>query len=285
MSRTAQLRAPEALRARYGPWAVVTGASSGIGREMAVALAGAGVHLVLVARRRAELEELSALLKTHEGVQTRVVVADLSTDAGIARLQDGTEDLDVGLLVASAGFGTSGAFLTADPVQELAMLDVNCRASLQLCLHFGPRLAERGRGGLVLMSSLVGFQGTPGAAHYAATKAYVQVLAEGLHAELKLFGVDVVASAPGPVHSGFAERADMRMGRAMAAADVVPPTLNALGRRTTVAPGVLTKVLTWSLAPLPRRFRVRIMTTVMGGMTRHQGTRASALDRLRTSHS
>ena len=172
--------------------------------------------------------------------------------------------------MASAGFGTSGPFLTADRVDELAMLDANCRALLALCLHFGPRLAERGRGGMVLMSSLVGFQGTPGAAHYAATNAYVQVLAEGLHAELRSCGVDVVASAPGPVHSGFAERADMRMGRALDAADVAVPTLNALGRRTTAAPGALSKLLTWSLAPLPRAAHVRIMSGVMAGMTAHQ---------------
>lgn len=159
------------------------------------------------------------------------------------------------------------------------MLDLNCRAVLSLCLHFAPLLAERGRGGLVLMSSLVGFQGTPGAAHYAATKAYVQTLAEGLRSELRSSGVDVLASAPGPVHSGFAARADMQMGKALDAADVAVPTLNALGRRTTVAPGGLSKLLTWSLAPLPRTARTRIMSGVMGGMTAHQHPREGQLIR------
>src|SRR3712207_9159147 len=90
------------------------------------------------------------------------------------------------------------------------MLDVNCRAPLEMSLSFGRRFAERERGGVVLMSSLVGFQGTPNAAHYAATKAYVQTLAEALHAELAPLGVDVLASAPGPTDSGFAARSEER---------------------------------------------------------------------------
>ena len=122
----------------------------------------------------------------------------------------------------------------------------------------------------MLFGSIVGFQGTPYAAHYAATKAYVQTLGEALHVELAPRGVDVVVSAPGPVHTGFAERADQRMGAALRPEDVVPPTLDALGRRMTVYPGLLTKVLTGSLAPLPRWARARIMERVMGGMTAHQ---------------
>ena len=110
----------------------------------------------------------------------------------------GFRDLDVGLLVAAAGFGTSGPFLDSDLTQELEMLDVNCRALLSQSLHFGRRFAERGRGGLILLASLVGFQGAPFSANYAATKAYVQSLAEALHVELALRGVDVLASAPGP---------------------------------------------------------------------------------------
>jgi short-subunit dehydrogenase len=262
------LRAPDRFRERYGPWAVVTGASSGIGREMSAVLADAGLNVLLVSRRRAELLELSSRLQADHGIQARVVVADLATEAGLAGVREGIEDLDVGLLIASAGFGTSGPFLQASTAEELAMLDVNCRAVLSLCLQVVPDLVERGGGGVVLMSSIVGLQGTPGAAHYAATKAWVHVLAEGLHAELRPMGVDVLASAPGPVHTGFADRAGMQMGRALAPAQVAASTLNALGRRATVAPGGLSRMLTWSLATLPRPARVRIMGVVMDGMTR-----------------
>lgn len=174
--------------------------------------------------------------------------------------------------VAAAGFGTSGPFLAADPAVEREMLRLNCEAVLATSLVFGRRMADRGRGGIVLMSSIVGFQGMPNAAHYAATKAYVQTLAEALHVELRPHGVDVLAAAPGPTRSGFADRADMTMGRALSPAAVARGTLDALGRRPTALPGLLSRVLKDALAPLPRRARVRIMGAVMAGMTGHQRT-------------
>ena len=181
-----------------------------------------------------------------------------------------TIDPTVGLLVASAGFGTSGSFLNADVHDELAMIDVNCRVVLEMSYRFGRRFADQQRGGIVLMSSLVAFQGVPHAANYAATKAYVQSLAEALHIELSPLGVDVVASAPGPIHTGFAARADMQMALALKPSAVAETTLKALGRRMTVRPGWPSKFLEASLALLPRWGRVHIMTQVMSGMTKHQ---------------
>lgn len=253
---------------RYGPWALVTGASSGLGREAALQLAEAGLHLVLVARSRAALADVAALAARH-GAEARVVVADLGQDAGLDAVEAATADLDLGLVVASAGFGTSGAFLDGDLATELDMLAVNVKAVVRLAHHAGRRLVARGRGGIVLFGSLVGFQGTPFAAHYAATKAYVQTLGEALHVELAPHGVDVVVSAPGPVHTGFAGRASLHMGAALQPADVAAATLAALGRRQTVRPGWLTKTLAAALAPAPRALRVRIMGRVMGGMTTH----------------
>ncbi len=267
MGISAGVRAPERFRARYGPWAVVTGASSGIGRELAVQVAAAGVHPVLVARRSDVLDDLARSLSDRYDVRCRVVPADLSRRDRVDAVIAATEDLDVGLLIAAAGFGTSGPFLRGRAADELAMLDVNCGAVLTLARHFGARFADRGRGGIVLLSSIVAYQGVPRAVHYAATKAYVQTLAEGLHRELRPAGVDVLSAAPGPVHSGFADAAGMTMGRALDPVDVAVPVLNALGRRSTTAPGTMSKVLTWSLAPLPRRLRVRIMGQVMTSMT------------------
>lgn len=119
------------------------------------------------------------------------------------------------------------------------------------------------------MSSLLAFQGVPRAANYAATKAYVQSLAEGLRVELAPFGVDVVASAPGPIHSGFGARAAMTMSMGQTPDVVARTTLDALGRWGTVRPGWLSKLLEASLSFLPRWGRVRILTLVMGGMTKH----------------
>ncbi len=255
---------------RYGPWAVVTGASSGIGREFAVQLARRGLNLMLVARQGDVLTQLGQQLTAQYGVQVRPLAADLGDPGAVEFVVSRAAELEVGLLVASAGFGTSGPFLDSGLAQELNMVDVNCRAVVALTHQLGRQFAQRGRGGVVLLSSLVAFQGVPRAANYAATKAFIQSLAEGLRIEWKPRGVDVLACAPGPVASGFGERANMRMNMAATPEQVAHATLKALGRQTTVRPGALSKLLEWSLAPLPRWGRVRIMSLVMGGMTAHQ---------------
>ena len=255
---------------KYGPWAVVTGASDGIGQAFAEELAAVGVNLVLVARREDRLRQLADHIRQAHGVEALVIAADLAHPDGRTAVEQGTEDLDVGLLVAAAGFGTSGPLLKADPDMERNMLQVNCLAVLEQSMAFSRRFVKRGRGGIILMASLLSWQGVPAAAHYAATKAYVQSLAEGLHRELAPFNVDVLASAPGPVNSGFASAADMRMGKADPPSTVAKQSLQALGRKATVIPGAFGKFLTYSLLSLPRTVRVRILAGVMGGMTRHQ---------------
>jgi short-subunit dehydrogenase len=254
---------------KYGPWAVVTGASDGIGREFATQVAARGLNVVLVARRADRLRELATALAAEHSIAAKVVAADLSDAAGRKLVLDATSDLDVGLLVAAAGYGTSGPILSAAVPTERNLLEVNCYAVLEQCMSFGKRFAQRGRGGLILLGSLVGWQGVPNAAHYAATKAYVQSLAEALRVEWAPLGVNVLACAPGPVTSGFGERADMRIRSGDSPATVAKATLQALGRRGTVIPGALGKLLTYSLALLPRALRIRIMGQIMAGMTRH----------------
>jgi uncharacterized protein len=255
---------------RYGPWALVTGASDGIGQAFARHLAAQGLHLILVARREPALASLADELKRAHGVQCRVISADLSDLNAVHRVADATSDLDVGLLVAAAGFGTSGPLLESSLGVETEMVDVNCTGVLALASHLGPRLVKRGRGGVVFMSSLLAFHGTPRAANYAATKAYIQTLAEGLRVEWAPLGVDVIASAPGPIRSGFAARADMQMAQALPAEVVARVTMRSLGRKTTVRPGWLSKLLGWSLATMPRWGQVMVITQVMKGMTAHK---------------
>lgn len=258
------------LRQNYGPWAVVTGASSGIGLELAQRLAEAGLDLVINARRGDELEKVAHLLTATNGIEVRVIAADVSDPAGVQRIIDQTADLNIGLLVASAGYGTSGWFTESNVAEEISMLRVNCEAVLALTHHYSKRFAGNKRGGIILLSSLVAFQGVPFSANYAATKAYVQSLAEALAVELKPDGVDVLSAAPGPVKSGFEQRANMKMNMALTPAQVGIPILRALGRQSTVLPGFLTKFLTYSLRTVPRWGKVRIMQQVMGGMTAHQ---------------
>lgn len=257
---------PSALLERYGAVAVVTGASDGIGKAFAEELAQAGFTLVLVARRKEALQELADDLRRRHGIEAIPVALDLadprSTDTLLAR----TAQLDVGLVIAAAGFGTTGRFTDLDPAVELDMIDVNCRAITALSHGFARRFEARGRGGIVLFGSIVGWQGTPYAATYAATKAFVQSLAEGLSVELAPRGVDVLSCAPGPVSSGFASRAGMRMDRAERPEIVARQTLAALGRKRSVIPGLQGRFLTWSLATLPRAFRVRVIGGIMKGM-------------------
>lgn len=264
-----QLKASYLYR-RYGSWAVVTGASSGIGREMALRLAESGLNLVLVARSKQVLEQMAVDWRDRYAIEVKVVAVDLAQDSGSKIILDATQNLDIGLLVAAAGFGTAGAFIELPIETEMEMLNVNCRSLLALTWHFGQRFMKRGNGGIVLMSSIVGFQGTPFAAHYAATKAYVQTLAEALYVELAPMGIDVIASAPGPTNSGFASRAGMNLGMALNPEDVAQATLNALGKKPTILPGFISKLLTYSLAFLPRWARVQIMGGVMRDMTKHQ---------------
>lgn len=255
---------------RYGPWAVVTGASDGIGRAFAQQLAAKGLNLVLVARGAERLAALAQQLQAQHGIECRVLPADLSDLKATTRMVESTQDLDVGLLIAAAGFGSGGAFLSARVDVETEMVELNCTSVLLQCWHYGQRFSRRGRGGVVLLSSLLAFHGAPWAANYAATKAYVQSLAEGLRSEWAAHGVDVIACAPGPIATGFQARANMRMAHALAPDIVARQTLIALGRRGTIRPGWLSKLLGWSLATAPRALRVGIMSRIMGGMTAHQ---------------
>ena len=222
---------------------------------------------MLVARRQDRLEALAAEIRDGQGVEAKVMSADLSVPEQVDEVLSATAELDLGLLVASAGFGSSGPFARAELDEELSMLAVNCRALLVMTHAMAGRFSARGRGGIVLMSSLLGFQGVPGAAHYAATKAYVQTLAEGLRAELADAGVDVLASAPGPVRTGFEGRAGLRYAQAESPRTVARQSLRALGRVATVRPGLIAKVLHRSTSVLPRPARVPLMRRVIAGMS------------------
>ncbi len=250
---------------------MVTGASDGIGRAVATELAGRGLNVVLVARRRVELERLASALQATNGIEARVLPMDLARRGAAADLNAATSDLDVGLVVAAAGYGSSGLLVDAELADEMSMLDLNCGSVLALAHGFGQRLSARGRGGMMLFGSLVGWQGVPNAANYAATKAYVQSLAEGLRAELGKSGVDVLSVAPGPVRSGFEARAKMEMGSAQSPEKVARTAVATLGRRGTSVPGTRSKLLTWSLAPLPRSVRVAIMGRIMASMAGERG--------------
>ena len=244
---------------RYGPWAVVVGASDGIGAALAEELAAHGTNVVLVARRKVLLDELADTLRATHGVQVRVAVLDAATPEGIAAIAGFPED--VGLVVCNAALGPVGPFLGLTAAQLDAMLDLNCRSAAHLAHAYGTRLVARGRGGIVLLGSMAGDQGSALVTHYAATKAYLRVLAEGLWAELRQHGVDVLASCPGLVHTPtFEQTAAAPAGRLvpapMRAEDVARETLAALGRRPVVIPGRRNRLVAFAARRLLSRRRL-----------------------------
>ncbi|MFE3826583.1 SDR family NAD(P)-dependent oxidoreductase [Streptomyces sp. NPDC059092] len=182
---------------RYGPVAVVTGASSGIGRSFATQLAGRGLDVVLVARRHDRLRVLAEELRDTHGVSASVLPADLADPSATGEILDAVASLDVGLLVSNAGFGVKGTFGEGDAEALSSMLMVNCQAPTQLAHGLAPRLRRRGRGGILFTSSVEGLMGCPYSAGYSATKAYVNALGEALWAELAPAGVDVLTLCPG----------------------------------------------------------------------------------------
>lgn len=254
------------LKTRFGPTALITGASDGIGRAFAEALAAQGFDLVLVARREVVLEGLARDLMARHGISVTVMAADLSAPGAVERILTGTAATSVGLLVAAAGFGSIGWFLDLDATSEVNMVDVNCRSVVELTHGLATRMAARGKGGVVLFSSVVGFSGAPFSATYAATKGFVQSFAEGLAVELRPSGISVLSVAPGPVGTGFAARSGMRMGKTETPETVARAALAALARGGTLRPGFLAKLLGWSLAMMPRWGRVRLLGQIMQGM-------------------
>lgn len=187
---------PEFYR-RYGPWAIVAGASEGLGQAYAHVLAERGLNVVTLGRRAEPLERDAELLRRRHRVEVRPLVVDLAAPDLAERVAAATADLDVGLLVYNAALWIIDEFVATSLADHQRMIDVNCGGVLALTSTIAPRLVQRGRGGMLLMSSLSGFQGSALLATYAATKAFDSVLAEGLWYELAPHGVDVLGCVAG----------------------------------------------------------------------------------------
>ncbi|MFQ5931280.1 MAG: SDR family NAD(P)-dependent oxidoreductase [Nitrospiraceae bacterium] len=237
---------------KYGPWGLVTGASSGMGVEFAQQLAAKGLNLVLVARREERLRDLAARLEKDAGIHTRVVAADLSRDDFLPSIRQAIQGLEVGLLVNNAGFGNTGDLLENELHAELAVLQTNCRAPLMLAHELGQPMRERRKGGMIFVSSIVAFAGAPAWSNYCATKAYKLILAEGLAKELKKDGVDVMALCPGTTRTEFQKVANTRDVMAMDPDVVVRHALEKLGRTNTTVAGLANSLLVFSTRLQPR---------------------------------
>ncbi len=257
---------------RFGPWALVTGSSSGIGKEFAHQLAASGLNLILVARRQDALESLGHQLAADFGVEYRVVSLDLSDEGFLDRLEASTQD-------AGGALSFFTDMLDQDREGLHRMLRLNTAAHLDLAHHFGRRLAERGRGGLLLVSSLGARQGWPGAADYAASKAFVMVLGESLHLELAKLGVSVTVLLPGAtetemVRSYGVDAATMnQMMRPMRLMSVDQVVAEGLGALNANRPMHITGRLNRTMASLLPR---GAFTRMLGSMTAQLRARQAA---------
>ena len=222
----------------HGKWALVTGASAGIGVALARELARHGAKLILTARRRERLESLAAEFAA-QGVETRIVVADLNDPAAPQQIYDATEGagLTVDILINNAGLGQYGAFHSSPPEQEFSMVRVNCEAVVRLSRLFVPRMVERRRGWVLVVASTASFQPVPYLTTYAATKVFDRFFALGLAEEVAQYGINVTALCPGTTESEFFEVARgsvFRNRKLQSAEDVARLGLAALvrGQRT-----------------------------------------------------
>jgi short-subunit dehydrogenase len=259
----------EQFAMRFGPWAVVTGASSGIGTGYARELAARGINLVLVARSDVRLKEVAEEVEEAHAIETRVVSADLADEDFIEDIRLATDGLDIGLLVSNADVASMGAMLRV-PIEELARnLSVNTTAHLRLTHHFGEQLVARGSGGIVLVGSMAGMQGTPFGANYAGAKAYIHMLGQALNYELKDTGVNVSVVAPGPTNTPAVHgRTDIDLsklpGPVMAVDKLVAVSLTGLSRnKPIVIAGASNRMIdSMSRRILPRQTGRNMMASI-----------------------
>lgn len=243
---------PDRFRETYGPIALVTGASSGIGLAFAEELAERGFDLVLTARRTDRLDALAARLLSSHAVRTTVLGCDLADPEAPGRIIEATQGADIGLVVSNAGFNVKGAFEDQDAAAMARMLTVNCHAPMQLAHAMIPRLKARGRGGIVFTASVEGLIGCPYSAAYSASKALVVALGEALWREMLGTGVDVLTLCPGATESeataGMAGIADLQ-----SAAEVAKLALDNMREGPTFVPHAHYRQLFDTLRALPRR--------------------------------
>lgn len=252
------------FHARYGPWAVVAGASEGIGQAYAHVLAERGLNVVTLARRIEPLEADAALIRRRHRVDVRPVALDLGASDLAERLEEAIEGLDIGLLVYNACFSRIGEFVELPLSDCTKTLDVNCRGPLTLAHRLAPKLIERGQGGILLMTSMASFQGSALVGTYAATKAFNTILAESLWAELSPRGVDVLGCAAGatltPAFESTTPKEKMGKAFPMRPEAVAREGLDALGKTPVHIAGRINRMANRFFGLMSRSRRIRFFS-------------------------
>lgn len=255
----------------YGPWALVAGASDGVGAALADGLAERGVNVVLLARRQALLDDVAEGIESRHGVQTRTLAIDLAAETAASQITAATGDLEIGFLAYCAGADPDyEPFLSSPLATAEAMVQRNCVVPMRLCHHFAAPMVARGRGGIVLFGSGAGFAGAPNMAAYGASKAFDMVFAEALWAELHDKGVDVIGLILGKTDTpalrtlehkrGVLPSTHARPADAATPEEVVAEAFDNLDDGPTVLVGDVMKAAAQILGTLTRRQAVELLT-------------------------
>lgn len=231
-----------AFREKYGPWALITGSSAGIGEAFAWILAERGINLILVARNRERLEQKASEIQAQNPtIQIRIHQADLSLVGTDDALIQATADLEIGLVIPNAAMETNGAFLKNNFENEKRLIQLNVIAPAHIAHHYGRLMSQRGHGGILFVSSIAGYGPTPYLTNYGASKAYIISLGESLHHELKRHYIDVLVLSPGLTNTPLATNSGIAWEKLyipyMDADTTALVGLNALGKKSTVIPG------------------------------------------------
>lgn len=249
----------------YEGWALITGASAGIGREFARAIASQGVNCALVARRGDRLNDLAEELRDAHGVECMPIVQDLTEEGCVDELMKALGDTPIGILVNNAGFGHSGEFTTRDPKRLAAMVKLNCLTPVLLTRAILPAMVQRKRGAVIIVSSLAGFVGAPYESVYGATKAFDLSFGDALHQELKRKGIDVITLCPANTATEFfeaeglsKETIKLTMRVSSSAEHVVRITLRRLGKASIASP-LMTRAAVIAGRLMPRSISAMLM--------------------------
>lgn len=250
------------LNRKYGDWALITGASSGIGHEFAQQLAASGLNLIMIARNGQVLQQRADALKAKYRIETLTIATDLTQEGAVEQLHADVAAQDIGLVVMNAGAESTGHFTKVPLANHTQLETLNISVPMQMSRLFGEDLVARKRGGLIFLSSLFGYQGVPLVANYAASKAYILALGEALNVEMKPHNVDVLVLSPGLTKTQMSENMPINFNKVpmltSTPAKVVKSALKALGHKATIVPGLLNKIYAWENRFIPRTFPVKL---------------------------
>ena len=259
-----------AFSTRYGPWALITGASRGLGAEFARQCAEHGLNLVLIATKADLLQTQADSIKLEYNVEVKIIAVDLNRQDLLQGITPVTDSLEIGLLINNAGLSKVSPFLNLTEEQLVKQLQVNSRASLILTHHFAGKMAGRGRGGIIFLSSASAMFGTAYSANYAGTKAYNLIMAESLWYELRPYGVDVLGFMAGPTKTPGWDANSPKPARFVKVMDVKPTVteaLNSLGKRPSLTAGKSNRLGYFFMGKmLSRAQAIRIVSNSMDKM-------------------